>query len=213
LFNNKTDNETDFCESYKSQILDTNSSEDGSLFNSILKIMTVILLLITLIAGAIYGYNYYINNKKVDNDIIPPISVQVLDEELKVQDIPDEVDTKVSEEVVEEVEVEEEPIISETKIVEEVKEAVVIENKVEEVIEEPSVKVNEPVIQKTQESDIDKIANDIKLAIAKSEEEEKNSKQIEIEKEEVPEEPISAPEAQYLEELAELSKEIDKERK
>ena len=174
MFNNKTDNETDFCESYKSQILDLDSSEDESIFNSILKFITVLVSLAAIITAAIYGYNYYLNNEKKVDDIIPPISVQIADEELKIIDEPMESTLMV---------------------------------------EKLSEKVNEPVIQKTQESDIDKIANNIKLAIAKSEEEEKNSKQIEIEKEEVPEEPISAPEAQYLEELAELSKEIDKERK
>ena len=181
MFNNKADNETDFCESYKSQILDTNSSEDGSLFNSMLKIVTILFLLAIIVAVSIYGYNYFISSQKSSEDIVPPISVQVSDDELKVIDEP--------------IEVKEEKNLEET---------------VAEVIQKPIT----PVVAKIQESDIEKIANDIKLAIAKSEEKEKNTTEdngsVEEKNLEVP---TASPEAQYLEELADLSKEIDKERK
>ena len=181
MFNNKADNETDFCESYKSQILDTNPSEDGSLFNSMLKIVTILFLLAIIVAVSIYGYNYFINSQKSSGAVVPPISVQVSDDELKVIDEP--------------IEVNEKKILKET---------------VSEVIQKPIT----PVVAKIQESDIEKIANDIKIAIAKSEEKEQNitedngsveEKNLEV--------PTASPEAQYLEELADLSKEIDKERK
>ena len=184
MFNNKADNETDFCESYKSQILDTNSSKDGSLFNSMLKIVTILFLLAIIVALSIYGYNYFINTQKSSVGIVPPISVQVSDEELKVIDEP--------------IDVEEENIIEKT---------------IEEVISEPVVT---PPMVKIQESDIDKIANDIKIAIAKSEEEEKEKNitedNVSVEERNL-EVPTASPEAKYLEELADLSKEIDKERK
>ena len=85
-----------------------------------------------------------------------------------------------------------------------------------------------PVIEKIKDEDIEKIANEVKLEIAKSEMKETNSTKKEIAekselkvekelKEEKSEEsleiPTSNPEAKYLEDLAKLSAEIEKERK
>jgi len=186
LFNNKRDDEADFCESYKSQILNDNTTEKTSSFNIILKVLTILLLLAIIVAVSIYGYNYFANKKSANtNTTLPPISVQISDDDLKItEETPDEV-------------------------------------------EEEQKKV--PTISKIEEADIDQIANDVKIAIANSEKEEANNTAKEIEskveeekkvqetnlkkEEESLEIPTSSPEAQYLEELAELSKEIDKERK
>ena len=183
MFNNKRDNEADFCESYKSQILNDNTTEKTSSFNIILKVLTILLLLAIIVAVSIYGYNYFANKKSADtNTILPPISVQISDDDLKItEETPAEV-------------------------------------------EEEQKKV--PTIQKIEEADIDQIANDVKIAIANSEKEEENNTVKEIESkveeekkvqetklqkdEESLEIPTSSPEAQYLEELADLSKEIDK---
>jgi len=188
LFKNNTDNETDFCESYKSQVLNNDSTEKESSFNIILKILTILLLLAIIVAVSIYGYNYFLNNNQNADTTLPPVSVQITDDDLKVT---------------------------------------------EESLSEESKEVSPPVVtssnSKIKEADIDQIANDVKIAIANSEKEEKNSTKKESEpkveeteniqeknltkEEESLEIPTSSPEAQYLEELADLSKEIDKERK
>lgn len=172
MFKNNRDNEADFCESYKSQILNSSVKEKESSFNTILKVITIIVLLAIIIAVSIYGYNYFINKKGAEPNM-PPSSIQISDDDLKVTE--------------EEPELEVESASSETEI-------------------------NET---KIDESDIDKIANDVKLAIAKSEAmEENDSKNKVVAEEKSLEVPVStSDEAKYLEDLADLSKEIDKERK
>jgi len=78
LFNNHVDDEADFCEAYKSQILSNSSKEEKSLFNTLSKILTILLLLIIIIGVSIYGYNYII--KEASNSL-PPSSVQMFDDD------------------------------------------------------------------------------------------------------------------------------------
>jgi hypothetical protein len=192
LFNKKKDNESDFCESYKSEILGSKPSEkETSLFSTIIKLLTILILLTIIIGVSFYGYNYFINSQKVNNMVLPPVSMQISDDELIVK-------------------------------IEEVKN--------EKVVEEVNNSLSLVITSENEEDDIEKIANDVKIAIAKSEVKEENETKIaeklseetkskEEPKEELKKEvesleiPTSAPEAQYLEELADLSKEIDKERK
>jgi len=122
-------------------------------------------------------------NQKSNNIPLPPVSMQTFDADLVVK--------------MEDAEIE--PVAIDLE-----KEAVV----------QKVAKVKEETIE---ELEIEKMANDIKIAIAKSELKEENETKIEkvndTEEVESLEVPISsAPEAQYLEELADLSKEIDKER-
>jgi zona occludens toxin (predicted ATPase) len=181
LFNKKKDNESDFCESYKSEILGSKPSKKGtSLFSSIIKLLTILILLAIIIGVSFYGYNYFITNQKVNNIPLPPVSMQVSDDELSEK---------------------------------------LEESKNEKSIEEINNSLTLVITPENQENDIEKIANDVKIAIAKSElKEENETKRTEEPKEELKKEvesleiPTSAPEAQYLEELADLSKEIDKER-
>jgi hypothetical protein len=202
LFNNK-DTETDFCESYKSQILSSKPDEnENSLFSTILKSLSILILLAIIIGVSLYGYNYFINNKNTNNRTLPPASIQTFDNDLVVK-MEEEIEPK--EESI--------PIIKTPKIEEK------IEPKEESV---PIVKT-----PKIEETDIEEIANEVKIAIAKNEVAEENRtkekekilneiKQVEennSKEEESLEVPTSAPEAKYLEELADLSKEIDKERK
>lgn len=192
MFNNKKGNETDFCESYKSEILGTTATKkQGSFFSTLLKLLTILILLGMIIAISIYGYNYFINSKKNENTILPPISVQISDDDLVVE-LEEEKEELVK------------PLVEQTEI-------------------------NESKAPLNEEKDIDQIANDVKIDIAKSESIEKNQTQksveektvlkketediepkVEVENLEVP---TVVPEAKYLEELADLSKEIDKERK
>jgi len=181
-----TENETDFCESYKFQILGK-KEEKKSLLSTVLKLLTILILLVLIVVISLYGYPYFINDKKNDkkleSSVLPPVSLQVSEEET----------------------------ISDEDLV---------------------VKLEEPKkVNTTEEPDINTIANAIKIEIAKSEikeEQEKlikttdsivNSSKEEIslsqneESLDVPTTSTSAPEAQYLEELADLSREIDKEQR
>ncbi len=180
MFNNQVDNEADFCESYKSQILNNGIEEKPSLFKTILKMLFIILLLGIIIALSLYGYNYFINKSVSTSSVeLPPVSMQVSDDDLVVT-------------------IDEEPKADESK------------------------DENQSDISIIKESDIDKIANDVKREISKSEMnnsaknqiEENLSKEKNISEEESLKVPVpNSPEAKYLEDLADLSKEIDKERK
>lgn len=82
MFNNQVDEEKDFCEAYKSEILG-NSTVEEKPSNTLSKVFTILLLLILIIAVSIYGYNSFIKNSDVDSSI-PPSSIQIDDEELVV---------------------------------------------------------------------------------------------------------------------------------
>jgi len=194
LFNNNVEDEADFCEAYKSQILNDDSTEKTSSLATFLKIVTIILLLAIIVAVSIYGYNYFMNNSNSNissNVVSPPVSIQALEE--------DELgDFKV-------------------ELAEEPEKVSPISSLKKEAIEELKV-IEEPVMLKSvDELDIDKIANDVKLAIAKNEEaEQKAAESVKSENRSVESKPLEIPvedsQSAYLEELAKLSKEIDKER-
>jgi len=202
LFNNK-DSEADFCESYKSQILGNSETEEGeSFFSTIVKLLTILILLVIIISVSFYGYNYFMNSQTTNSIVLPPISMQVSDDNLIVE-------------------------MEEELVTEDLIKSITVK-------EEKNISIPLIVTEQVKESDIEKIANDVKIAIAKSELKEENETKIEevsknvepkniesmaaieelIDTEEIEslEVPTSAPEAKYLEELADLSKEIDKER-
>ena len=237
MFDNKTEDEIDFCESYKSQILNNGTEEKNSSLGTVLKILTILLLLTVIVALSTYGYNYFMNqNSSKTADSILPSSIQISDEDLKVIDESSDETNEVQKPLQEE---EPSKNTNETQIVIQ-KEEVVYEEVVPEKIETEEIvpkeiipPVSEEVhstekptnISTTNESDIDKIANDMKVAIAQAEEKDKNKSMVEEKsttpeiKENISEEeslkvPVpNSPEAKYLEDLADLSKEIDKERK
>jgi hypothetical protein len=155
LFNNHVEDEADFCEAYKSQVLSNASSEEKS-SNTLSKILTILLLLIIIVAVSIYGYNYMM---KEGSDALPPSSIQMVEDD----------------------------------------ELVVTHE------EEIPVEAMPPQIE---DSDIDKMAKEVELAISKTEKNTTKEKKLEN--------PLSVPtsrQAEYLEELAKLSEEIDKDRK
>jgi len=170
LFNNNAEEEADFCEAYKSQILNVNTDEKPSTFSAVIKIITILILLAIIVAMSIYSYKYF-TRATMDDDIIPPISVQTLDDdELKVtleDETPKKIDKKVDKDEA-----------------------------------------------KTEELDINKIANNVKVAIAQKEEQESNKSSDKEVKEET--KPLKVPtgdaQSAYIEELSKLTKEIDKER-
>lgn len=83
MFNNQENNEADFCESYKTQVLGKDTPEKStSLFSTVVKLL-IILLLLTLIAGvSFYGYTYFTSNQKSTNELpLPPASIQVSEDD------------------------------------------------------------------------------------------------------------------------------------
>jgi len=156
LFNNHVEDEADFCEAYKSQILSNASSEEKSSFNTLSKILTILLLLIIIIAVSIYGYNYMM---KEGSDSLPPSSVQMVEDDELI------------------------------------------------VTHEEEIPVG-TMPPKIEDSDIDKMAKEVELAISKNENNKSKEKKIEN-----PLEVPTSTQAEYLEELAKLSEEIDKDRK
>ena len=229
MFNQKKDNEADFCESYKSQVLGTEEDEEeSSLFSTIVKLLIILILLAIITGVSFYGYNYFINNQNFKNTVLPPASMQSLEEET----ISDEdLVVKLEEPKIEKVtlkEVADNEQITHAEVVVDVEEP-----KIEKAIKEKNISLPLVVSPQVEEIDMETIANDVKIAIAKSEIKEENETKAAAEiveelnsiletniteeinitnKEESLEVPTSAPEAQYLEELADLSKEIDKER-
>ncbi|CAA6823305.1 MAG: Unknown protein [uncultured Sulfurovum sp.] len=189
MFNDNKGNETDFCESYKSEILGTTVvKEKNSFFSTFLKLLTILILLAIIISVSFYGYNYFQNSQKTTNTILPPVSIQVTDE---VSD--DDLIVRIEDEV----------------------ETIVVEKELNtSIIPNPIVVAKEVKI--SMEESIDKTANDVKIAIAQSEAIEENKSNTMTDRNVSQEEgslevPTSSPEAKYLEELADLSKEIDKE--
>lgn len=157
MFNNKAEEEADFCEAYKSQILNVNTEEKSSSVSSVVNIATILILLAIIIAASIYGYNYFMSQGEKVGVMTPPISVQTIEDD----------DLKVT-------------------------------------MEEPSESV---------ENDIDKIANDVKIEISKSEA--NSSTTVTDAKKEVEtlKVPTTDEQSAYIEELAKLTEEIDKDRK
>ena len=232
MFNNNPDNEDDFCESYKSEILNNSSHETDSSLNTILKTL-IILLLLAIIAGlSIYGYNYMSNKSEGG---MPPSSVQISDDDLKVtMGTPEDevhvekVETSLQEQIDESakettsavekpVAIMPPPSIQETSVA---MPTSVQEQPVEEIEEVGAVSLP----TESDELNIDEIANAMKLSIAADEEKKVDAQNEKLNAEvlsspsvKVVEEPSlevpssSSPEAKYLEELAELSKEIDKD--
>lgn len=194
MFKNNVEDKADFCEAYKAEILNGHSNQNDSSFGSLmLKILAVVLLVSIIVAASIYTYNYFLQDKGAG---MPPMSVQMIED--------DELIVKMEEEV---------PIVEDSTITED--EDLAIETEVDE--QAPSV-VLPPKIKRVgqEESDIEKMANDIKIEIAKKEEEERLAKEgakTSKVQEKIIEVPLSSGESSYVEELAQLVKEVDKERK
>ena len=198
MFDNKTEDEIDFCDSYKSQILNNVTEEKSSSFATVLKILTILLLLAVIVTLSIYGYNYFMNQNSSQATIsTPPPSIQISDEDLKVID-------------------------ENSNETHEVQKPIKEEKVILPVIEESHSSEKPISISTPNESNIDKIANDMKVAIAQAEEKNKpivEEKSTTLEtKEDISEEeslkvPVPhSPEAKYLEDLADLSKEIERDR-
>lgn len=165
MFSNSEEDNKDFCESYKSQILTSDEPEESSLFINLMKVLFIFILLVLIAAVSFYGYRNFMDSKTSNDIKLPPQSVQISDDDLMVT--------------------------------------------LEETQEEPK---KEPKKTIEKEKAIDTIADEVKMAIAKSESVEAEQISKEIAKEKHLEVPTDSSEAKYLEDLAKLSDAIDKDR-
>jgi preprotein translocase subunit SecF len=182
LFKNNIADEADFCEAYKSQVLNHDVEERESPITSILIILFLLALIIAL---SIFGYNYIMANKSIDVISATPVKVMT-DEELKV-----------TEEVTPSVNVKKEFDTEDIK-------KVVVKS------------FNE--LPKSKSVDIDDLADKVKIDMSESEEKNDSNKESFIKDENKKiENPLplmtESVKSTYVEDLAKLTAEIDKERK
>jgi len=173
LFKNNIADEADFCEAYKSQVLNNDVEEKES---PIVSILIILFLLALIIALSIFGYNYIMENK---SDTTSTTSVKIISDE----------DLKVTEDV-------EAPLQSKKEFNTKELKNVVVKS------------LNELPKSKSIEDLADKVKIDM------SENETTKSPKIEGKKVEEPLTNITnSVKSTYIEDLAKLSEEIDKERK
>jgi len=84
LFSNREEENRDFCESYKSQILASDEREEASLFTNLIKVFFILFLLVFIAGVAFYGYHNFMNSKTSNDIKLPPRSVQISDDDLMV---------------------------------------------------------------------------------------------------------------------------------
>jgi len=177
LFKNNVEDEADFCEAYKSQILNNDTEERESPIGSI---VIILLLLAMIIALSIFGYNYIMETKSGS------VESQTL-----VKSVSDD-ELKVTSEVVA-------PPPSTTNKV-----------KAEEIKKTVVKSLND--LPKSESLDINDLADQVKIDMSENEEENDSSKESKkIEKTIVPVLTDSI-ESKYIEDLAKLTEEIDRER-
>ncbi len=161
LFKSNEEENTDFCEAYKSQILGNNEIEEPTRGGALTKVMVIIALLIIITGISFYTYRNFIHQKNGNAMPLPPQSIQISDYDYDLVVTLDEEPKK--------------------------------ENAKKEIA-------------------IDDVAESVKIEIAKSELKEENKEQNNLKEEKPLAVPRASGEVEYLEELANLSKEIDKER-
>jgi len=194
LFQNTTDNdnynEKSFSDAYRSEILDNNSNKEEE--SSLKKLMFILLLVVLISTVSILAYKYFSGNTPSYNRSEATVETKVIEKEEVVQE-----------------ELTEDNLPQSTAM-----ESMIIEN-VEslEIMEAARVKEMTPK-PTANKNDIDNIAEQMKLEIAK-ELDKKNSPSVEENsKESLPVSPqVQKGEDLYLKQLAELSKEIDEGKK
>ncbi len=187
MFKNNAEDEADFCEAYKSQILNHDTEEKESPISSIL---IILFLLAMIIALSIFGYNYITKSNNISENT--PVSVQAIaDDELKV-----------TEEEALPVSVKKEPSIKKELDAEEIKKVVI---------------KSFDELPKSKSVDINDLADKIKIDMSQNEEKndslkESSSKEENKKTEESLPSVTDSVKNTYIEDLAKLTEEIDKER-
>lgn len=191
MFQNTTDNDNDneksFSDAYRSEILDNNSNKKEE--PSLKKLMFILLLVVLISTVSILTYKYFSGNTPPHNTSEATVETKVIEEEQE----------ELTEDALPQ------STAMESMIIEDVESLEIMEAaRVKEMIPTPTANRN----------DIDNIAEQMKLEIAK-ELDKKNSKSSEERSEKTaPLTPqVQKGEDLYLKQLAELSKEIDEGKK
>ena len=192
MFNNNVESDADFCEAYKSQILNDNLEDKESSFTSIL---TILLLLVIIIALSIYGYNYFMGSD--GSQSVPSKSAQTInDDELTVKA---EEDLPISPMVKDEVSKEEKKAVSEpTAAIPKPKK---LDLDIDQIADEVKI-----AISQTEEKNISLTSKKEKVSSKES----KKSTYVEALANESS--VSNSNNSTYIEELEKLTAEIDKER-
>ncbi|MCK5855338.1 MAG: hypothetical protein KAG56_08955 [Sulfurovaceae bacterium] len=189
MFDKTTDQEeeTSFSEAYRSEILNKGKTKEESIFP---KLFSIVSLVILISAISIFGYNYI--NKETTTTVVEKEVV---------------IEPKVQKEASLKEIVEELPLPSESMMIDDIAELDIIEAA-------QAQKINPTPMTSKSDTDIDQIANQMKLELAK----ELDMKSDTPSQEQEQETTLLTPQKQkgeeiYMEQLRELSDEIDRERK
>lgn len=200
MFQNTTDNDNDneksFSDAYRSEILDNNSNKKEE--PSLKKLMFILLLVVLISTVSILVYKYFSGNTPPHNRSEATIETKMIEEEQK----------ELAQEALTEDNLPQSTAM-ESMIIEDVESLEIMEAaRVKEMIPTPTANKN----------DIDNIAEQMKLEIAKELDKKNSSSNShsleENSKESLPVSPqLQKGEDLYLRQLAELSKEIDEGKK
>jgi cell division protein FtsL len=197
LFQNTTDNDNDnnneksFSDAYRSEILDNNSNKEEE--SSLKKLMFILLLVVLISTVSILTYKYFSGNTPQHNTNEVTVDRKVIEEEQK--DLQEE----LTEDTLPQ------STAMESMLIEDIESLEIMEAaQAKEMIPTPTANKN----------DIDNIAEQMKLEIAKELDKKNRPSEEESSKKTAPLTPqVQKGEDLYLKQLAELSKEIDKGKK
>jgi hypothetical protein len=197
LFQNTTDNDNDnnneksFSDAYRSEILDNNSNKKEE--SSLKKLMFILLLVVLISTVSILTYKYFSGNTPQHNTNEVTVDRKVIEE--KQKDLQEE----LTEDTLPQ------STAMESMLIEDIESLEIMEAaQAKEMIPTPTANKN----------DIDNIAEQMKLEIAKELDKKNRPSEEESSKKTAPLTPqVQKGEDLYLKQLAELSKEIDKGKK
>ncbi len=197
MFQNTTDNDNDnnneksFSDAYRSEILDNNSNKKEE--SSLKKLMFILLLVVLISTVSILTYKYFSGNTPQHNTNEVTVDRKVIEE--KQKDLQEE----LTEDTLPQ------STAMESMLIEDIESLEIMEAaQAKEMIPTPTANKN----------DIDNIAEQMKLEIAKELDKKNRPSEEESSKKTAPLTPqVQKGEDLYLKQLAELSKEIDKGKK
>jgi hypothetical protein len=197
LFQNTTDNDNDnnneksFSDAYRSEILDNNSNKKEE--SSLKKLMFILLLVVLISTVSILTYKYFSGNTPQHNTNEVTVDRKVIEE--KQKDLQEE----LTEDTLPQ------STAMESMLIEDIESLEIMEAaQAKEMIPTPTANKN----------DIDNIAEQMKLEIAKELDKKNRPSEEESSKKTAPLTPqVQKGEDLYLKQLAELSKEIDEGKK
>jgi len=193
VFNNipHNDEETSFAEAYRSEILNGGKEQEKTALS---KLISILLLMIVVSVMSIFGYNYFTSSSTKSSVVTEPNQEQMSQdkEPKKVKEIQ-----KIEEPSL--------PLPAESMMIDNIEDL--------EIIEPAKVTTVEATPTATKsDNDFDQIANEMKLELSKELDKKSNTSIKKVES--TP--PVAPPQTQkgeevYMEQLRELSQEINRE--